>query len=218
MISRFLTKVAPVAIAALVALPALAHADAIATLFNTGVGASGMPLSNNAAELHYSLAGVPSSTNGVRVATSANGYPIGPWIGDDRTSAWIGPNSGGALNGPAGDYDYRTTFDLSGFNPASASIYGQWSADDYGVDILLNGNSTGTTANDFHAFYEFIINSGFVDGVNTLDFIVRNYGYDLNPTGLRAELDGKADVPEPASMALLATGLLGLAFTGYKRT
>lgn len=217
---RFVAMLGPVAIALLVGLPVTAHADAITTLFNTGVSAAGAPLPNNFTELHYFLAKVPSgSTSGVRVASSANNFPIGPWVGDDNVSAWIGPNSDSVLSSPAGNYDYRTTFNLSGLNAVSASIKGQWSADNYGTDILLNGISTGNTATDFRSFYNLSITSGFVAGLNTLDFLVYNApGADSNPTGLRTELVGKADVPEPASMTLLGVGLFGLALTRGKRT
>jgi hypothetical protein len=33
----------------------------------------------------------------------------------------------------------------------------------------------------------FTINSGFVEGTNTLDFVVNNAGTTVNPTGFRAE-------------------------------
>ncbi len=214
MVSRFYTPIGLFAIVVLTTLPAVAHADPITSLFNTGVDELGAPLPNNAAELHYSLIDVPSGTTDLRVANAANGFPIGPWVGDNTISAWIGPKSGSDLDGPVGNYDYRTTFILAGLNPASASISGQWSVDNYGIDILLNGVSTGFAAAGFQSFYSFAINSGFADGVNTLDFIVNNQG---GPTGLRTEMAGVAEVPEPASMAVLGAGLLSLAFTRSRR-
>ncbi len=71
------------------------------------------------------------------------------------------------------------------------------------MNILLNGASTGDTVTDFASFYSFAISGGFVNGVNTLDLIVYNQD---GPTGLRSELAGTADGPEPALMALLGPG------------
>ena len=173
-------------------------------LFNTGVDAAGNPLANNAAETHYTLVG----GGDLRVATSANGFPIGPWLGDDSASAWVGPNTDGSLDGDVATYDYRLTFSLDGLNAATASIMGRWSTDNEGLDILINGVSTGNSLNfdqPFTNWYDFSVNSGFVSGVNTIDFLVHNDG---GPTGLRVEMTGTADaaVPEPASWALMLGG------------
>lgn len=191
---------------------AAAHAIPITGLFNTGVNASGATQANNAAELHYTLVTLPSGTStNVRVATSANGFPIPPWVGDNSTSAWIGPTGATDLTGGTGDYDYRTTFTLSAQEAAGATITGNWSVDNSGVDILLNGTSTRNTATDFSSFYKLSISAGFVAGVNMLDFVVNNAG---GPTGLRTELVGNIAVPEPASIVLLATALLTTGLLG----
>ena len=44
---------------------------------------------------------------------------------------------------PNNSYTYRTTFNLSGFDPTTASLTGQWAADNEGPNVLLNGISTG---------------------------------------------------------------------------
>jgi hypothetical protein len=203
-----------VAIAVLI-MASAANAAAI-TIFNTGVNASGTPLANGTiGDPHYILLTVPSGTTGLQVRTSAGGFPIPPWVGDDTVSAWIGPNNDTALDGPVGAYDYRTTFDLTGFAPGSASLAGLWAADNEGLGILINSVSTGNTlpsATSFEAFTPFSITSGFVAGVNTLDFLVNNDG---GPTGLRVEISGTATAvgsatPEPASFALFGAGFAGL--------
>ncbi len=38
---------------------------------------------------------------------------------------------------------------------------------------------------------------GFVNGINTLDFVVNNAGDGVNPTGIRIELSGSAEIEPP---------------------
>jgi hypothetical protein len=98
-------------------------------------------------------------------------------------------------------------------NPATAVLIGQWATDNTGSDIVINGVSTGHTAAGFGGWSSFTLSSGFIAGVNTLDFIVYNVPQEFgNPTGLRVEMSGTADpnsqVPEPVSLVLLGTGLV----------
>jgi PEP-CTERM motif len=210
-----------------------AHATTF-DLFNTGVDGLGAPRSDGSSpDLHYTLT---DTSNGgaitTIVGTSAGGFPInGAWLADNSTSAWIAPlipNAGrfGGVNGAT--YDYRTTFDLTGFNPATASISGQWSTDDTGLNILINGGSTGQTTpgSSFGSFTDFIITSGFIPGINTLDFLVSNLDADccsyptgFNPTGLRVELTGTADLatPLPATWTMMLAGLAVFGFAACRR-
>jgi hypothetical protein len=192
-----------------------AQAGTITTLFNTGVDASGTPLADGTiGDPHYTLVGVPSGTTAIRVRTSAGGFPIPPYLGDDAVSAWIGPNNDTQVDGDVGLFDYQTTFTLAGFNAATASITGGWSSDNNGVSILINGVDTGNAGTDFAqfdlGFAGFTINSGFHAGVNTIDFIVNNGG---GPTALRVEMAGTASaggVPEPATWTMMIAGFGGV--------
>jgi hypothetical protein len=157
------------------------------TLGNTGTGT-------------YSVTG-PS---GASTAVIPNGaFPIGPWFANTATSSWIG-----STDALAGNYTYTTTFDLTGLVASTAQISGQWAGDNTGVSILLNGQSTGITANagsvNFGGFTGFSIDNtaNFATGLNTLAFTINNaVGPGQNPTGLRVELAGTANaaaIPEPS--------------------
>jgi hypothetical protein len=172
------------------------------------------------------------------VVNSTGGWPVPPYIGDDNLSAWIGPNNAADLNGPAGDYQYTTTFSLNGFVPGSAMISGLWAADNQEVGIYLNGHQVVATNTGYlepDGYYEqftnwspFTITSNYcLPGTNTLTFDVLNDPYNPpslndNPTALRVELTGTAEyatlsdaavAPEPVSMIFFGTGLVAVG--GY---
>ena len=189
-------------------------------IYNTGVDANGdVVVGGMVGDQHYTLVSFPTGTTAqIKTATSTSeGFPIGPWVGDNSLSRWIGPNTDN-LTGPKGLYTYQTTFDLNGLDHTTASITGRWATDDQGLGILINGISTGiTNANGFGAFTDFTINSGFIAGLNTLDFQVTN-GH--GPTGLRVEITNANAVAldEPYALALLGLGLLGLGINRHKKT
>ena len=188
-------------------------------IFNTGVDANGdVVTGGTVGDEHYTLISDPNGTiTGIKTATAiSEGYPIGPWLGDNSLSSWIGPNTDN-LVGPGGLFTYQTTFDLSGLDHTTASILGRWATDDQGIDILINGTATGNTSASFGVFTDFTINSGFIAGVNTLDFVVTN-GH--GPTGLRVEITNAnaVAVDEPYALALLGLGLLGLGINRNKKT
>jgi hypothetical protein len=211
---------------------ASATAAPIQNLFNTGVDSSGSALSGGAVDPNYELIQQPGSGLSV-TATPVDGFPIPPWVANNASSRWIGPNTDDA-DGPPGDYVFRTTFDLpANADLSSVSISGLWAADNEGTDIQINGTGTGNaipgSPRDFESLTSFTITSGFVTGVNILDFAVtnagsgpNNTGNDPNPVGLRVDeiagsfevSAGVQDVPVPFTLGLLGFGLtvLGTVF------
>ncbi len=188
-------------------------------LFNTGVDGSGAVLPDGTVgDPHYTLISAPPTTAGLKILTAASAPST--WLGDNTTSRWIGPNTTQA-NGPVGIYTYETTFDLTGLDPATATISGIWSTDNPGMDILLNAVPSGftTSATSFSTGFSpfsFAAGSAFVPGVNTLRFVLENQG---GPTGLRVELSGTArnttatGVPDGGmTLSLLGFVMAGMAW------
>jgi hypothetical protein len=162
--------------------------EGIPGLFNTGVDDSGVSLPSGAVDPHWRLTASidPGFPGPDALVLNDSGFPIPPWLPNDEISKWIAPRADQSSGNLEGDYNYRTTFDATGFDPASIRVTGEWATDNSGTDIVVNGVSTGQR-NDgqFVVWTPFQINSGFVAGVNTLDFKVNNAPSGVNPTGFR---------------------------------
>ena len=166
----------------------------ILALFNTGVDATGAALAGGSVDPHYKLIVSPDATftgpDAIVTSQIAEGY----WVPQSATAKWIAPSANQSYPGAtpcnaAGTYAYRTTFDLTGFDPATVLITGQWGADNSGTAVRLNGVSLGLTAASYAPLTAFTINTGFVAGTNTLEFELLDLGC---PSGLRVELSGVA--------------------------
>ena len=192
----------------------LAGEEPIPGLSTTGVDDNGDPLAVDPAVLdpHYQIITNPDGAGTDAHTHNDSVFPIvsGPWLPNDSDSQWIAPRyeSSGAA---AGTYVYRTTFDLTGFDPETARLLGTWATDNEGTEIRLNGTSIPVAESWFDEFTSFTvpIGSPFESGLNTLDFVLTNQ--DVGFTGLHVgSLSGMAvPIPEPGSVALLA---LAVAF------
>jgi len=161
-------------------------------LFNTGVDDASAALPDGSTDPHYTIIVNPDSASGSAIVEDSTVFPIvsGPWVANNDHSKWVGPRmeTSGAAGGTgaAGDYVYRTTLDLTGFDPMATLVTGVWATDNEGIDILINGISTGQpNPSQFTVFTPFVINSGFQSGVNTIDFKLNNSA--LGYTGLRVD-------------------------------
>jgi len=174
-------------------VPALGQNVVPISVFNTGVSNTGALLSAGSADPHYQLVANPDGGGTTSFVTST--IPSPPWVSNGPKSQWIAPDPNQDHgNFPGGTYNYKMTFDLTGLDPNTAQLTGQWATDNSG-EIFLNGVSTGFTTPDigFESFSPFTITSGFVAGLNTLEFKVFNDAG--SSTGLRVEIGGTAQGP-----------------------
>src|SRR5579863_6497420 len=117
---------------------AIGFADSF-VINNTGVGA--LP-TNADPNWTVTTSSTPGSTNAF--VTDNTGYPFGPWLADTASYGWDSPQSSYTNNQTdAGgtNFFYTTTFDLTGFDPTSASLQFQYAVDNALTAVILNGNT-----------------------------------------------------------------------------
>lgn len=156
-----------------------AVAAPIPSVYSTGVDDAHNALSVGSAETHYTV------SSGINPVVTENAF----YIPNDSSAAWITGLPDGFSTAT-----YQTSFDLTGFNIATAVLNLGISVDNVVIDVLINGVSTGFSLPfGFPAQLELhplTISSGFVEGINTLQFLTRNEG---GPGGIRVVASGSAD-------------------------
>jgi hypothetical protein len=214
MVSSLKTTLRLAAITACTLLTVGAHAQIISDLFNTGVDGSGnkiFPANTTTADLHYTM--IANNFGSLSTTTFVVEFPPGSWVQSaDAAYIAVDGSDGSSIGGGNYTVTYRTNFTLPGnANLGSVNIAGQWSTDNVGLDILINGFSTGFTSGGFGPFTNFTLPTGHYNtGTNALDFQWQNQG---GPGGLDVRFTSKSftttvtsTTPEPGSLALL-TGL-----------
>jgi hypothetical protein len=178
-------------------------------IFSTGVNDDLTLAPDSSTDLHWIIG---SSVDPVRtgpdaiVVDSANS-PVPPWISVGPKSKWIAPQSNQNTGNAQGNYTYQTFFDLTGVDLCTFRLAGQLAVDNSVVDILVNGVSQGVNGGAFASWLPFNLTTGFVSGLNSVDFIVNNAPATPNATGLRVDLDGLVRIGGvlPARLAITRT-------------
>lgn len=205
------------AAASALALTTTAHAAAIVGLFNTGVDNSGNALvgGNGMADPHYKITSTTDPTAGV--GNYGVTYFNPAYLSENANSRWISTTAAG---GGGGITRFEITFDLTGFNAATATISGGTAADNE-VNVYLNGLFIQTNNAGYGVLTPFSTSTGFISGINTLAFQLLDPGV---PGALRVDqLRGTADlgnvnpVPEPTSWALMIIGFGVIGSTMRRR-
>jgi hypothetical protein len=226
--TRIGTRLTHRVLAVVMATAAATVAQAQTINISTGSNGSGGVLPNGATDLSWIVSVAGGSFNPAVVS-----YPADQCCGMETVNTtaakWI--NNTTSPNGLVNDgwnnnpYTvFRRSFDLTGYDLSTVGITGTWRVADGIVGAFLNGHflfdsraiiGGNQTTSNWGADNPFLIALGspyLADGMNTLEFQTETLNSVYDGLYLDATVAGRVTAtPEPASMALMATGLLAMA-------
>lgn len=208
-------------------LPAVAAvAVAAGNVATPGVWAASLPFASTSSPQAWKV-----STTVSNVDAQLSDFLVYPFVDSVAVSGRFSDEVGWIANTTTGTNSYlggwtqfvfRQRFDLQGYDPSSARLSFQWAADDSGEGFAsrgswipqyrLNGGAltpgSWPTSSTYDLGLVTDLSSGFVEGVNTIDFYVQGNGlsdgFALRSLGLTATPRATAAVPAP--LPLLGAG------------
>ena len=179
-------------------------------VYNTGLGVDGAALADGDGQVD---ANYFVESTGAHALTYHNSV----YLQDSPASRIV--NASGTEDAPTNTItSFYTTFDLTGYNVASAELSGSALADNVGA-VFLNDIQISGYVSGFNSLTSFEANSNFVAGVNKLSFMLYNKD---GPEGFRiSDLTVSATagtVPEPETWILLTAGFGMIGFSTRRRS
>ena len=144
--------------------------------------------------------------------------PTGPAL---PNSNWVWDTVAGTVNNPI---TFEFDFDLTGFDPSTATLGGLWGADNTAF-AFLNGNPIASLPNpnisNFNPMVALNVGAGtgfFTAGINLLSFTAEDFGPPgAFRTAFRIDADEISPVPLPAGAPMLILALMGLGWIRFRR-
>ncbi len=183
-----------------------ANADPIPGLFST----KDFPVSGNKNDENYLIIAEGDGMGGTvilaeprqaKTTVTLFGTTEGNWIGDDiLLDAILGPR-------PHGQWDFVTTFELTGFDPSTAVINMRVGAGNNAFVTLNNGPILDPLIFGFQDLTDLTVTEGFIPGINTFRFSVISGDFPA----LNVVIVSSSVSPAPAVPALTGWAVGALA-------
>ena len=223
--SVFIHRHQQITLLALILLSPIGHAaSALTHAGQTLMYSTGVDLNSAGVDNHYRLSAIGG--NALSPSLDMGVVSAGFLSANDADSQWISHTTANIANTT---YIASTTLDLTGIDLSSNtfSLSGYWLSDNKGLDIIVNGVSTGQTNTGSHATTPqsdeenlFTISSDvstLVSGINTVDFLWENGTPtfpNISPVSLRVRLENYSitaqPIPLPATVWMFIPALLGI--------